>query len=173
MADTTDPQTKGYAAKIAVLTTALAALAGLIGAATALLTKSESLVCSVGVSFSWCAPRTDVRTTADFEGEWTNKNPRTSGITRVLIEQRLDKLTVHAWGACQPADCDWQTTQAEASGANSGTIKVKWTTSFDVVNAALTIGEGQRLEVRTKTHFTDGSGRPDYEGVEYFQRVAR
>ena len=165
-----DTRTKGYSAKIAALTTAFIALAGLIDAVTAVLTKSESLVCSIGVSLPWCAPRTGGRTIADFAGEWTNKNPKTSGITRVLIEQRLDKLIVQAWGACRPIDCDWGATQTLASAASSGTIQVEWTTNFDTVNATLTIGEDQQLEVKTKTHFTDSSGRPDYEGVEYFQR---
>jgi hypothetical protein len=160
---------KGFAAKLAVWTASLVALAGFIDAVTAVFTKSESLTCSFGVSLPWCGPRTASRTIADFSGEWTNHVPRT-GITRVSIEQRLDKAIVHAWGACEPIDCDWGTAQTAVSAANSGTLQVEWNPRFEITHATLTIGEGNRLEVRTKTHFTDNSGRPDYESVYYFER---
>jgi hypothetical protein len=160
---------KGLTARVAVLTAFLVALAGLIDGVTAVLTKSESLTCSFGVSLPWCGPRTGARTIADFVGEWTNKVPKT-GITRVSIGQRLDKAIVRAWGACEPTDCDWGNAQTAASSANSGTLQVEWNPGFDITHASLTIGEGNRLEVRTKTHFTDNSGRPDYESVYYFER---
>jgi hypothetical protein len=42
---------------------------------------------------------------------------------------------------------------------------------FETTTAILTIGEGNRLEVRTTTHFTDTSGRPDFESSDYFERI--
>jgi hypothetical protein len=160
-----------FGAKVAVWTASLLALAGLIDAATAVFTKTESLACSSGLPLPWCMPQPQAgsRTIADFTGEWTNENPK-GAITRVSIEQRLDKAIVHAWGACVPTDCDWGTAQTAASAANTGTLQVEWNPGFDIVHVRLTIGEGNRLEFRSQTHFTDKSGRPDYESVDYLVR---
>jgi hypothetical protein len=106
---------------------------------------------------------------ADFTGEWTNKNPE-AGIARVVIDQRLDKATVHFWGRCEQSECDAGTAQSPASDAKSGTLQVELNEGFAIRTAALTIGEGKRLEVTMKTHFTDESHRPDYEMVEYLER---
>jgi hypothetical protein len=167
----TDAASPGFGSKMAVLTASLVALAGLIDAAQAVFTKSESLTCSLGLSLPWCGPRTAGRTIADFAGQWKNQNQATSGITRVLIDQRVDEAIVHAWGACHPTDCDWGTAETAASAANSGRLQVEWKKGFEITTAILTIGEGNRLEVRTTTHFTDTSGRPDFESADYFERT--
>jgi peroxiredoxin/outer membrane lipoprotein-sorting protein len=39
-------------------------------------------------------------------GTWLNQDPETMGITQVVVTSRAGKLYVHAWGACQPKDCD-------------------------------------------------------------------
>jgi len=39
-------------------------------------------------------------------GTWLNQDPETMGITQVVVTSRARKLYVHAWGACQPKDCD-------------------------------------------------------------------
>jgi hypothetical protein len=107
------PDQKGVTGKIAVATASLLALAGLIDAVVAISTKTESLTCSVGISFFWCAPRATI---ADFAGEWTNKNPE-SGIVRVRIGQQLDKAAVQIWGRCAPSDCPWGVAFTAASDA--------------------------------------------------------
>jgi hypothetical protein len=166
-ASAADPTPKSLAARIAVWTASLLAFAGLIDAATTVLTKTESVTCGIGISLPWCGRGT--RTIADFTGEWINKNPA-AGITRISIDQRLDEAIVHAWGACHPTDCDWGTAQTKASGANYGSLRVKWDHGFSTTNAILTFGEENRLEIRIKDHFTDNSGRPDYESVDYLVR---
>jgi hypothetical protein len=108
-------------------------------------------------------------TIADFVGDWTNKNSK-GGITRVEIEQRLDKAFVHIWGDCVPKDCDWGTAQTPASNANKGILQVQWNPGFEVTTTALTLREGKLLQVEAKTHFTDKSGRPDFTSVDYLER---
>jgi hypothetical protein len=54
-----------------------------------------------------------------------------------------------------------------ASNANKGELQFTWNPGFETKKATLKIGAGDRLEVTVKTHFTDSSGRPDYETVDY------
>jgi peroxiredoxin len=39
-------------------------------------------------------------------GTWLNQDPETMGITQTVVSGHGNKLYVHAWGACQPKDCD-------------------------------------------------------------------
>jgi len=114
------------------------------------------------------SPRT--YTTADFIGYWVNMNPETRGITRAEIQQRLDKLVVHMWGKCHPSDCDWGTAEAAAASARQGSIHLVWNQGFAISRQELRLLDVRRLEVITKTEFTDKSGRPNYESLEYFER---
>jgi hypothetical protein len=165
-----DSKQKGLAARLAIWTGSLLVLAGFIDALVSVVTKTESLTCLSGIALPWCAEKTGGRTIADFAGDWTNSNPKTSGITRIAISQALDKAVVRAWGSCVPKECDVGTAETAASHADSGALQVEWNSGFDTKQATLTIGEGGRLEVRVKTHFKDNSGRPDYEFVDYFKR---
>lgn len=40
-------------------------------------------------------------------GTWLNHDPSTPGVTQIVITNENGVLRVHAWGACEPADCDW------------------------------------------------------------------
>jgi hypothetical protein len=40
-------------------------------------------------------------------GSWKNDNSQTRGVTRLDVQQNADVVTVHAWAACSPQDCDW------------------------------------------------------------------
>jgi len=41
-------------------------------------------------------------------GTWTNPTTLgTNGVTKLQISAAADQLTIHAWGQCQPVDCDW------------------------------------------------------------------
>jgi hypothetical protein len=163
------PESNRAAGRIAILTASLLAVAGLIDALTAVINKTQSLTCLFGISLPWCAPHTGSYTIADFEGVWINKNPM-GDIGRIDIDQRLDKATVHIWGKCIPTDCDWGTAETPAANASTGIIQVQWNPGFKVTSTALTIRDGKQLQVDAKTHFTDKSGRPDYETVNYLER---
>ena len=112
-------------------------------------------------------PRT--YTTADFTGHWVNKNSE-AGVTRAEIQQRLDKLVVHMWGKCHPTDCDWGMEETAASSANDGSIQLVWNPGFSIRRQELRILDDGRLGVFSKTEFTDNSGRPSYESVDYLDR---
>lgn len=163
------PKSKAHGGRIAAWTVSLLALAGLIDALTSVVNKTQSLTCLFGISLPWCAPQAASNTIADFTGEWTNKNPR-GEISHIEIDQRLNMANVHIWGRCTPSDCDWGSAQTLASNANEGALQLRWDPGFAVRKTALTIGEGKRLQVATKTHFTDQSGRPDYDSVDYLER---
>lgn len=77
----------GLAAKIAFVTAVLLALAGFIDAANSVFTKTQSFTCRFGVSLPWCAAEATIRTTADFLGEWKNKNKTSGAIRRISIDQ--------------------------------------------------------------------------------------
>lgn len=108
-------------------------------------------------------------TIADFTGEWVNENPE-GGITRAVIQQRLNKLAVHMWGKCHPADCDWGTVDTATASAKDGSIQIVWNSSFSARRQELRIRDDRSLGVFTKTEFTDKSGRPSYESVDYLKR---
>ena len=41
-------------------------------------------------------------------GTWTNPTSLgTNGVTKLQISAAGDQLTIHAWGKCEPVDCDW------------------------------------------------------------------
>jgi hypothetical protein len=169
----TDPaavsNSNGLVGRIAVWTASLVAVVGLIDAVTALVNRTQSLTCLFGISLPWCAPQSGSHTIADFVGDWTNKNPE-GNITRIDIEQRLDKAVVHIWGKCLPTDCDWGTAQTPASDAKQGSLKLQWNPGFEVTRTVFTIREDKLLQVDSNTHFTDTSGRPDFDAVDYLAR---
>jgi serine/threonine-protein kinase len=53
---------------------------------------------------------------AKYDGTWVNDDPNTRGITRLIITNSGDAITVHGYGACVPSDCDWNTRTATYSG---------------------------------------------------------
>jgi len=45
-----------------------------------------------------------------FAGTWTNSIPvKNNGLDRLEIAATGNQLSIHAWGTCQPTDCDWGT----------------------------------------------------------------
>jgi len=50
------------------------------------------------------------QTQAQMLGDWCNTDPKTRGLTRLLIQDPLD---VHAWRKCLPQDCDWKHTRLQ------------------------------------------------------------
>lgn len=121
------------------------------------------------------APRTSAAmppgaSAQDFSGVWLNQNRDTGGITRVEIDQRLNNLSIRMWGACHPTDCDWGTKTTDSSDGNDNDISITWTTNFSVIDQKLTVTRDGRLQVSGHTHFTDGTGRPDYDSTGYFVR---
>jgi hypothetical protein len=106
-----------------------------------------------------------------FVGLWANENPQTDGITRVEIQSRLDKLHIQMWGQCRPTDCDWGTESTDRSDSDDSTLSITWDEGYKVETQEVTNLSDGRLQVVSHTHFTDDSGRPDYDSTEYFTRT--
>jgi hypothetical protein len=105
-------------------------------------------------------------------GSWVNQDPATPDITRLSIGVDGSAVSVHAWGKCDPTDCDWGLTSGNTDAwVSSKQITAIWIQSFAIRNQTLTYLEDGRLLVTTDTHFTDGSKRPDYRMTDYFIKL--
>ena len=132
------------------------------------------------------------RSTAQpFEGGWTNVNTGVRAmIRRVQINfecndtrscpidgpcppLRPSGFYINPFGSCFPSDCDWGLRYAPT--ASSGTISTQFNPGFSTREITATIINGGyrngQLMLTTQTRFTDGSGRPNYSKIEYFNRV--
>lgn len=105
---------------------------------------------------------------SDFVGHWINRDPNTRGITRVKIRAQGKNIYVHMWGRCHPYDCDWDEETTNISDALDGKIELKWNHGFAVRNQELYLLSESCLKLIGYTHFTDNSGRSDYDSVYYF-----
>lgn len=110
-------------------------------------------------------------TMTEFAGTWSNENPSIGIMTHISVNQQFDKALVHAWGRCCPTDCDWGIARTQSSEAYYGSLEVEWPSKFSVRSATLTVEGRGRLQVKTKVHFTDDSGRSDYTVVDYLIRA--
>jgi hypothetical protein len=72
------------------------------------------------------------------------------------------------WGKCHPTDCDWGIETTDISDASDGTLNLVWDPGFAIRTQDLILLLDGRLKVITFTHFTDNSGRLDYESTGYF-----
>jgi hypothetical protein len=115
-----------------------------------------------GSSSDWWYFRFDTRI-AGFAGTWANINPNTRSIPQITVSPTsATTATLHVWGACSPTWCDWGTTTATLSGSELRAF-------YDQGFATRTIRisrSGAQLVVRIHTHFTDGSGRADYDSTD-------
>ena len=108
----------------------------------------------------------DTRATG-FVGEWTNKDVKTRDVTRVHIRRDGDKVIAHEWGRCHPQECDWGDATATLKGS---ALSVTWKPGFAVETQELTLLSDGSLQVTTHTHFTDKSGRKDYDTKDIFAK---
>jgi len=109
-------------------------------------------------------------TANDFVGYWINDDITTNTLTKIFISISGDNLIAEAFGKCLPTDCDWGTTTTKTSNASDGVIELTWVFSFATNNLTIKLIEKNHAEVISKTHFTDNSGRQDYEIKETFTK---
>src|SRR5690242_8461992 len=80
---------------------------------------------------------------AQFTGQWVNLNPVTQGVTRVVVTvDGAGQIRVHAWGQCQPADCDWGSVPGKAFCPSPGDNPVA---NAVVITARVNAGFAQKL----------------------------
>jgi hypothetical protein len=113
-----------------------------------------------------------------FTGRWTNSDSNTRGITALDIQANGSNVTVQAWGKCSPTDCDWgrvaayayapdvQSNLATSAQALSAVFDTNFSQTLIIIHSA----NGNRLEAEVLTHFTDGSGRSNYQNLYTFNR---
>lgn len=104
----------------------------------------------------------------NFYGFWVNEDTDTPSITKIDIQKIGDSIYVHMWGKCYPTDCDWGAETTDISDAVDGILNITWDHGFAIRTQDLILLSDGRLKVITFTHFTDNSGRPDYESTGYF-----
>jgi hypothetical protein len=99
-------------------------------------------------------------------GTWVNVDPNTRDITHLIIAGNTDgSYSIHVYGACHPTDCDWNVVPLSLS--SNRTASAIYTFSFAVKSLSISM-DGSQLRADTFTHFTDGSGRPDYSITDFF-----
>ena len=132
----------------------------------ALVVSSLMLLASTGVSANL----------NQFTGKWENINAKTRGLTRLEITSAGTKVKVHAYGDCEPSDCDLGEVEGVAY-APSVESKLEATAKAIIVSYArgerimlIRSVEGNRLQAETFTRFTDNSGRAAYTAVYTFAR---
>jgi len=54
--------------------------------------------------------------TSSLDGTWKNSDPRTKGITKVIISGNATQI--HTFASCSPTDCDWGKVPVTRSGEN-------------------------------------------------------
>jgi hypothetical protein len=102
-------------------------------------------------------------------GAWRNFHPA-GGVTRIEFRVDQDRVVVHAWGSCLPTDCDWGEISTPVSDAADGVLSLTWNTGFSVMSQQFRVLVDGRLESSVHDHFTDSSGRADYDLVEYLSK---
>lgn len=86
-------------------------------------------------------------TAAQFSGDWINDDPNTRGITRLVISNAGQMLTVHGYGACEPTDCDWGTRTGPFTGEPFMIFFDFGSGLTDQLTLSLDNSEGTQLEV--------------------------
>jgi len=127
---------------------------------------------------SWQHPKTFSVT--DYLGSWRNK-PDARGISRVTLREDGADLKLKVWGVCVPTDCEMEEIKAAVYGkdvqsraqANVSTIEADHKASWSEAHFTLRLIDSDTLSVGTRTHFTDDSGRSDYQVTETLRRSPR
>ena len=118
----------------------------------------------------WLLPflHAQVNLTKSLNGEWENQDAAAPGITEIVIgENEAGGLRVHAWGKCEPTDCDWGIAEMNSSNGIAQSIfdmgLVKTTVQFIFLLDS-------RLLALSKSEYRDSEAPPDRDHVEFFVR---
>ena len=120
------------------------------------------------------APQSVSGQDTDIAGEWVATNPRTRGITRVVVARSETGWSVRAFGRCHPNDCDWGWVPVLPVGESVedhsfATGFAVWSPGFATKYVTLT-RTGDSLTVEIVNIFNDCSGRAHYRAREVLKR---
>ena len=118
-------------------------------------------------------------------GEWTNLDSNTGSLTKIIITNDNNELSIQAYGKCHPTDCEWGKVKVHEIAASiddddnilpfdyclaiweiDGKIKNALT---QIMKITIETGPKPKLHIETITIFNDNSGRSDthlYEIIE-------
>lgn len=110
-----------------------------------------------------------------FFNEWVNIDPQSKSIKQVSIQARDGGTYINMIGSCSPTDCNFREESPTVTvnynyDSETEILHVEWIFDFQIMTQELTITADNQLRVETLTHFTDNSGRADFEMVDYYTR---
>jgi hypothetical protein len=107
-------------------------------------------------------------------GTWTNINPKTNDIVKVVIAAAGGGISVDTFGACVPTPCNWGSVAGADYAANvSSSPAVAFTAQYKFSFSTVTLVghlQGPQLLVESFTIFTDGSGRSNLYTSDQLQK---
>ncbi|TFL16042.1 WD40 repeat domain-containing protein [Jannaschia formosa] len=111
----------------------------------------------------------------DFLGEWVNIDPDPGDITRIEVAAAAGgtagALLVQTYGSCSPTDCVQDSVIVE-DDIEDGVVDYTRGDGFAISDATLILPQPDRLVLRERRRFTDGSNREDRENATVFERPA-
>ena len=99
-------------------------------------------------------------------GQWVNTDPHTKGITKLIFPS---STTIHAYGKCNPTDCDWKVVLL-SSGQGRGQYKAVFRFPFEthtlIVSLIKSLGnKALQLDVVDEEHHEAENGKPGWDKV--------
>ncbi len=110
------------------------------------------------------APSPDDGAATPLNGQWTNPAASEHGaVAQLAITGSRNQLTIHAWGLCRPANCDWGTQHAAFDGQKA---KATWSLLNDaggqqqgrVATLTISAGGAGKLQVQVENTYTQHAG---------------
>ena len=127
-------------------------------------------------AYSLSPARQETSDIRDFIGTWVNIDNNTGGIKKIVIS-KAKSPQIQVFGACSPTACDWGVQRAKAYSyfsSSATSMEATYKSGFAIRDLYLQVmktTQGKKLTIVTYTHFTDGSGRKDYNSEDKFKQV--
>lgn len=106
-------------------------------------------------------------TRSDFDGLWINQDKKTRSITKCTINYKDKRYYVKVWGACVPADCEWEERSSEILETKVKKFDIIWDHGFAERSFTLEMID-ERLKLTERSEYKDNSGRANFVLIEYF-----
>jgi hypothetical protein len=130
-------------------------------------TGTATCVITMDANKTVSATFTAVSPIQPFVGSWTNVDPNTRNITRVIISNAMTtSAMIHVFGSCTP-ECDWGITSATYS---NGVLHAVYEQGFATQTLTLKLVNGQ-LVVTDFCDFTVADGRTDFTATDTFRKT--
>ena len=119
-------------------------------------------------------------------GEWTNIDSNTGNVTKVIITNDDNELSISAYGSCHPKDCEWGKVKINEIAASieeksnvlpfdyllalweiDGKIKNAMT---EIMKITIETGPKPKLHIETITIFNDNSGRRNIHSSQIMKK---